>query len=56
MRNRILSSGFHDLEAGRSFYERQGEGLGEYFQPAVLSLQIKAGSVVKAEDCERKRA
>ena len=37
MRIRILSSGFRDLEAGRRFYERQGEGLGEYFLDSLFS-------------------
>jgi plasmid stabilization system protein ParE len=37
MRIRILSSGFRDLEAGRGFYERQGEGLGEYFLDSLFS-------------------
>jgi len=31
MNIRILSSAYNDLVAGRKFYERQGEGLGEYF-------------------------
>lgn len=31
MKVRILTSAFHDLAAGREFYERQGEGVGEYF-------------------------
>lgn len=37
MRIRILSSGFRDLEAGYRFYERQGEGLGEYFLDSIFS-------------------
>jgi plasmid stabilization system protein ParE len=34
---RILSLAINDLIAGRSFYERQGAGLGEYFQDSLLS-------------------
>lgn len=37
MRIRILSSAVEDLHAGRVFYERQGEGLGEYFFDSLFS-------------------
>ena len=37
MRIRILSSSVEDLHRGRLFYERQGEGLGEYFFDSVFS-------------------
>ena len=37
MRIRILSSAVEDLHAGRLFYEKQGEGLGEYFFDSVFS-------------------
>ncbi len=37
MRIRILSSGLRDLEAGRRFYECQGEGLGAYFLDSLFS-------------------
>jgi plasmid stabilization system protein ParE len=37
MRVRILSSAVDDLHAGRLFYERQGEGLGEYFFDSLFS-------------------
>ncbi|MFH0908479.1 MAG: type II toxin-antitoxin system RelE/ParE family toxin [bacterium] len=37
MRIKILSSGVDDLHAGRLFYERQGEGLGEYFFDSLFS-------------------
>jgi hypothetical protein len=37
MKVRILTSAFKDLAAGRLFYDRQGEGLGEYFFDSVFS-------------------
>ena len=37
MRIRILSSAVEDLHAGRLFYEKQGEGLGEYFFDSLFS-------------------
>lgn len=37
MRIRILSSAIEDLHHARLFYERQGEGLGEYFFDSVFS-------------------
>ena len=37
MRIRILSSAMDDLHTGRLFYERQGEGLGEYFFDSLFS-------------------
>jgi len=37
MRIRILSSAVDDLHAGRLFYEKQGEGLGEYFFDSLFS-------------------
>ncbi|MFP4027699.1 MAG: type II toxin-antitoxin system RelE/ParE family toxin [Candidatus Brocadiia bacterium] len=37
MRIRILSSAVEDLHAGRRFYERQGEGVGEYFFDSLFS-------------------
>jgi len=37
MNIRILSSAYNDLVAGRKFYERQGEGLGEYFFDSLFS-------------------
>jgi len=37
MRIRILSSAVEDLYAGRLFYEKQGEGLGEYFFDSLFS-------------------
>ncbi|MCK5130643.1 MAG: type II toxin-antitoxin system RelE/ParE family toxin [Candidatus Sabulitectum sp.] len=40
MRIRILASAIDDLYAGRVFYEKQGEGLGEYF---FDSLALYAG-------------
>jgi len=37
MRIKILSSAVNDLHAGRLFYEKQGEGLGEYFFNSLFS-------------------
>lgn len=37
MRIKILSSALDDLRAGRHFYEKQGEGLGEYFFDSLFS-------------------
>ncbi len=37
MKIEILSSAITDLSEGRSFYEKQGEGLGEYFFDSLFS-------------------
>ena len=37
MNVRILPSAIEDLRYGWSFYERQQEGLGEYFQDSLFS-------------------
>ena len=37
MKVRILTSAFNDLAAGREFYDRQGEGLGDYFFDSVFA-------------------
>ena len=37
MRIKLLSSAFDDLDAGRRFYDRQGEGLGAYFLDSLFS-------------------
>lgn len=37
MRVKILSSALDDLYEGRLFYEKQGEGLGEYFLDSLFS-------------------
>ena len=37
MKIRILTAAFRDLETGRFFYDRQGEGLGEYFLDSLSS-------------------
>jgi len=34
---RVLSSAFNDLADGRDFYERQGEGVGEYFMDSLFA-------------------
>jgi hypothetical protein len=47
MRIRILESALQDLSAGRSFYESQAEGLGQYFLDSLFSdidsLHLYAG-------------
>jgi plasmid stabilization system protein ParE len=47
MRIKILRSAIDDLHSGRLFYERQGEGLGEYFFDSIFadidSLMLYAG-------------
>ncbi|MFA4917328.1 MAG: type II toxin-antitoxin system RelE/ParE family toxin [Syntrophales bacterium] len=37
MRIKLLSSALEDLSDGRLFYEKQGEGLGEYFFDSLFS-------------------
>ena len=37
MKVRILTSAYNDLAAGREFYSRQGEGLGDYFFDSVFA-------------------
>lgn len=37
MKIRILDSAMQDLDRGRKFYERQGEGLGSYFLDSLFS-------------------
>ena len=37
MRVKILLSAVEDLYAGRIFYEKQGEGVGEYFFDSLFS-------------------
>ena len=37
MRIKILSSAVEDLHAGRLFYEKQSEGLGDYFLNSLFS-------------------
>lgn len=37
MRIKILSSALEDLREGREFYEKQGEGLGDYFFDSLFS-------------------
>jgi hypothetical protein len=37
MKIKLLSSAIEDLYEGRLFYERQGEGLGEYFFNSLFS-------------------
>ena len=37
MKIKLLGSAFRDLADGRDFYERQGEGLGNYFLDSLFS-------------------
>jgi plasmid stabilization system protein ParE len=37
MKIRLLSTALEDLYDGRLFYEKQGEGLGEYFYDSLFS-------------------
>ena len=37
MKIKLLSSAMEDLYEGRLFYEKQGEGLGEYFFDSLFS-------------------
>ena len=37
MKVRIITSACRDLAAGQRFYERQGDGVGEYFLDSVFS-------------------
>jgi hypothetical protein len=37
MKIKLLSSALDDLSEGRLFYEKQGEGLGEYFFDSLFS-------------------
>lgn len=37
MKIKILSSALNDLYEGRIFYEKQGEGVGEYFFDSLFS-------------------
>ena len=37
MKIKVLSSAIEDLYKGRLFYEKQGEGLGEYFLNSLFS-------------------
>jgi plasmid stabilization system protein ParE len=52
MKLRILDSALEDLDRGRQFYERQGEGLGAYFLDSLFaeieSLILYAGVHRKA--------
>jgi len=51
MKIKVLSSAIKDLFAGRLFYEKQGEGLGDYFFNSLFSdidsLVLYGGSHLK---------
>ena len=48
----ILRSAIEDLALGHDFYDRQGEGLGDYFEGSLMadidSLRLYAGVHVQA--------
>ena len=51
MKVRILASAINDLIAGRKIYDRQGEGLGDYFFDSIFadidSLALHGGIHLK---------
>ena len=51
IRIRILDSALDDLDRGRKFYDRQGEGLGAYF---LDSLFAEIDSLVLYQGIHRK--
>ncbi|TWI60536.1 hypothetical protein LZ24_03487 [Desulfobotulus alkaliphilus] len=57
MKIKILLSAYNDLKNGRKFYEKQGEGLGDYFFDSLFSdidsLLIYGGIHQKAGDYYR---
>jgi plasmid stabilization system protein ParE len=57
MKIKLLSSALEDLYEGRVFYEKQGEGLGEYFFDSLFSdvdsLTLYAGIHPKSFGCHR---
>lgn len=57
MKLRILQSAIDDLDRGRLFYDRQGEGLGTYFLDSLFgeidSLILYAGIHRKFFGCHR---
>lgn len=57
MKINILSSAIEDLYEGRLFYEKQGEGLGEYFFDSLFSdidsLVLYGGIHTKVYDYHR---
>ncbi len=57
MKIKILPSAIEDLYIGRLFYEKQGDGLGEYFFDTLFSdidsLALYAGIHLKTFGCHR---
>ncbi len=57
MRIKILFSAIEDLYLGRVFYEKQGDGFGEYFFDTLFSdidsLTLYAGIHLKTFGCHR---
>lgn len=60
MKVRILTSAFNDLADGREFYDKQGEGLGDYFFDSIFadidSLALYAGIHLKTFGFHRRLA
>jgi|ERR1017187_1346571 hypothetical protein len=60
MKVRIFTSAINDLAAGREFYDRQGEGLGDYFFDSVFadidSLALYGGIHLKVFGHHRRLA
>lgn len=60
MKLRILTSAVNDLAAGREFYDRQGEGLGDYFFDSVFadvdSLSLYGGIHLRVSGYHRRLA
>ncbi len=60
MKVRILTSAFNDLAAGREFYDKQGEGLGDYFFDSVFadidSLSLYGGIHLQISSYHRRLA
>jgi hypothetical protein len=60
MKVRILTSAFNDLVVGRKFYDKQGEGLGDYFFDSVFadidSLALYGGIHLKVSGYHRRLA
>jgi len=57
MKIKILPSAIEDLYIGRLFYEKQGDGLGEYFFDTLFSdidsVALYAGIHLKTFGCHR---
>jgi plasmid stabilization system protein ParE len=60
MKVRILTSALNDLAEGREFYDKQGEGLGDYFFDSVFadidSLSLYGGIHLQISGYHRRLA